>query len=611
MNVWTKPGMRMARQGALALAGLAMISGCGYSQDAGAAGMQDSETAPGVAAHILETTEPLQPHVLDLSDPQDLEFMLGAFARGGITPENNPEFAEFVEFAQEHHAVNGPPDPGYVTFVMTDDGVRMHPRHAVAAAGAEDAPADRTVGPVQTITSFQATDPTTREYSAAGLISLPDQPQYCWQTLEIYDEQGHAQGNADSLQQALACENVQLYTQAALDEDDQWAAAVLSSNWIDQNGNPHAITVRAAGSVIPTNITSTDPNDQNGDGMIKFCFGRHAADCDYDPAGASSTNVHLPINGSATYDSAINDPATSQANVMITITHPEPGNDSGGGCALQGDTSDWFENYVTLSNDNKTISWDDPSVQFSQIDPCMPNGSIVYYNMVTNLSLTIDGTTQPTYFGISSSPQTPVSNGHWVQLEETRIYWSCLAEDTRITLADGSERLIGEIAEGDRIRSDAEGRALSVSATFEGEEDSPLVQIETANGYSLRLTQSHPLPTAHGIRQARNLNPGDVVFTRDGPSELIDVQRVAYAGTVRNLTVDRASGRYLLEPEERTFFANGIQVGDNEMQWFFDAPGATTATRHQPVEPVMSEAGRRRLEAELGRPVPARAPTPR
>lgn len=565
----------------------------------------------------FETTEALEIRVMDFSSHHDRRFILTEFARSGITPENNAEFAAFVDRITQLHEISGPLDPGHVALVETDDGLRVHPLFADLAdpkvstqhrgQAAPQGPGNAlTIGPIQTITSFQQSDPTARQYSASGLVSIPNQPQSCWQQLGLFDEQGNPQGTPDSIQQTLACENVQLFTQAAIDPSDQWARAVLSSNWIDQNGNPHSVTVRAEGSVIPTNITSTNPNDLNGDGMIKFCFGRHAADCDYDPGGASRTNVFLPIDGSTTFDSPIKDPVSSGASVMISITHPEP--QTGGGCYIQGDTTNWFQTYVTLTNNDMTMNWNDPTVHFTQIDPCMPNGSIVYYNMVTNLTLTINNTDFPTYFGISTSPQTPVSNGHWLQLAESRIYWSCLAEDSVITLADGSEVPIASLVEGDRVLSDADGTERTISATFVGMENAPLVQIVTENGESLRLTETHPVPTDEGVRLARNLAVGDSVFTTDGPSPLISVDRVAYTGNVRNLSVVNADGQDPVDPTERTFFANGIQVGDNEMQWYFDRPGSMVASAHQPLVPVMSARGRALLEADLGQQIAAQLP---
>lgn len=570
---------------------------------------------------VLKSLVTGRPNVLDFRNPDHVTFFLAGYAGAGITPQNNPKLAALVENIRAQHATNGPADPGFV-YIKTRPALPDVTSEQIDAAEAGlqirprgDEPPVNLVGPIQTLTSFQEFRVAQRGFSGSGLVSIPRQPVECSQSLWIANESGVLRGQPDIIDQQLACENVQLYAEAELVPGDTYAKMVMTSTWTDQpsaadqEAITHVVAVTGEGSVIPKEIISNNPNDLNGDGMIKFCFGRVAQDCDYDPAGSSKKNVFLPIDGNTQYDSPIQDPLTNGSTVAISMTLPEPHPNGGGGCFLEGDVATFFQDYVTFSDGNKQINWNDPTVQFGQIDPCMPNGSIVYYNMVMNLKVEIDSNVLPTFFGISSSPQTPVSDGHWKQLDETRIYWSCVSEDTLVTLADGRERTIAEISTGDRIRSDADGTILTVAATYTGTEEEPLIKVVTENGYELELTKTHPVPTEAGIRLAQNLRTVDKLYTKDGLSAIASVSMIEYTGKVYNLSVGRPVDGVTLTPDNRTFYADGILVGDNEMQWLYDRPGTNVAELHQPVVPVMSVRARTLMEARFNRTIEARLPS--
>lgn len=536
----------------------------------------------------------LRPVRLDLSKKGDRDFFVAIKRLAGVTEENNPEFRHFLKYATAFHTRRGAPRDGQV--FLTAKG-----RIDSTGAATNDA-----VGPIATITSLQSLPDNPQVFGASALVSLPGQPQTCTQTLQVLDEQGNPQGQADSVTQTLACENVQLLAEAQLDPSDQWAQATLTTHWIDQSGNPNALTVGAAGSAIPTNIVSTDPADKTGDGMIKFCFGRQGADCDYQPATLPSTAVALPINGNTTYAGPLVPPASDPAaSVSITITNPIP--QGGGGCSLVGNVAQ-FMSIVSLSNNNQTVTWAAPAINFPAIDPCMPTGSIVYYNMVMNLDLQLAGQqVQPTFFGISSSPNTPVSTGFFRQLAETRIYYSCLAAGTMVAMADGSRKAIEHVRAGDEIR-DGRGATRRVASTFTGEEEQ-IVRIVTADGQVLRATEGHPLMTAAGLRLAKFVKSGDRVLTSRGPVAVTEAVTGRYDGKVYNLRLERGVTRAgLSDEEDATFYGDGFLVGDNEAQWRYDRPGSTeTAAAARPIRPAMSSAGKALLERRLGRTVDATA----
>lgn len=514
-------------------------------------------TVENITAAHLATLHNLQPTSLDMSDDAQRAFFLEQQRLAGSTPENNPELAEFVSLAREYHATMGVPNAGRVMLTMTGERLDVETGEAT----------ENSVGPIQTISSFQqnATNPLT--YTASALASVPGQPSTCTHTLVVTDESGNPQGNGVSLTQQQACESIHLSATGTLDAGDEWAKAVLTYYWID-GGTPYSGSLAAEGSTIPTEIVSTDPRDINGDGMIKFCFGRVSADCDYEPSGASRTNVFLPIVGYTTYDTVIENPATDpDASVYIAMSQPEP--EAGGGCTLQGNIADFLTNYVTLSNGDMQVNWNDPTVSFPAIDStCMPNGSIVYYTMSMNIDLNSGGNRLPVFFGISSSPDTPVSTGRWLQLPSTRVYYSCLAEGTQITLTDGRVEPIETLEADARVLTNQDGQAMTVYATYQGEEDF-MIRLVTDSGREVLITDSHPVVLVDGIVLAGEIAPGDLVRTIDGPESVVSAGRVAYHGVVRNLSVGTPADGVPITSHNTTFFANGFLVGDNEMQWAF------------------------------------------
>lgn len=533
---------------------------------------------------LIQKAPRLRPVTLDMSNKQHRDFFTAVNRLAGRTVKNDAEFGRFLDTATASHQKNGAPDPRFVYLV---NGAR---------ADAQGNPTEVPVGPVTTITSFEVINHVPRTFGASALVSLPNQPQICTQSLVITDEQGNPQGDADIVTQQQSCENVQLYTSASLDQADKYARAVLTVNWVDASGSQHVVTSIAEGSAAPVKIVSTDPNDKNGDKMIKFCFGRQGSDCDYQPSGTSAQVVNLPINGYTTYPEKLLDPKSDPyAAVFISITRPTP--QSGGGCILQGDTTSFFANYTTLSADGKTINWADPKVQFPAINStCMPNGSTVFYNMVMNLDLQ---SKFPTFFGISSAPDTPLSNAYYLMLPETRIYYSCLVAGTLVEMADGSKKPIETVSKGDMVL-DGLRHAVPVKAIFVGSEDRYLA-ITLASGKVLRASSGHVVMTSEGPRLARMLTAGDRVRTRQGLSKIIAVATRDEHVKVYNLTVGKTN-----RAKDATFYGDGILVGDNEAQWRYDRPQANRIAEASPaIQPTMSVRGKALLEKRLNRHIDA------
>jgi hypothetical protein len=144
----------------------------------------------------------------------------------------------------------------------------------------------------------------------------------------------------------------------------------------------------------------------------------------------------------------------------------------------------------------------------------------------------------------------------------------CLAEGTQVLRADGTPVPVEEVKVGERLLSNASGRALTVTTLSRGGEGKPLVKLRDQAGEEVMMTETHPVVTGRrGVVQAGEVVPGDALLTRDGPRTVVAVERVPYDGMVYNVALGtpeelKAAGG----PEARTLYANGFLVGDSVMQ---------------------------------------------
>lgn len=167
------------------------------------------------------------------------------------------------------------------------------------------------------------------------------------------------------------------------------------------------------------------------------------------------------------------------------------------------------------------------------------------------------------------------------------IYWGCLPSGTEITLANGVRVPIEKIAIGEQVTADERGRILTVIDVVEGVERKPLVRVLDDRGNAVSMTTTHAVPTVDArVIQAQELQIGDRILTKDGPTTVVAVERPEYEGSVYNLILGTAEELATVRPEETTMFANGVLVGDGRMQ------GVVVQTRSD-------EAARARSEASL------------
>ncbi|MDR1185103.1 MAG: hypothetical protein LBK67_09970 [Coriobacteriales bacterium] len=214
--------------------------------------------------------------------------------------------------------------------------------------------------------------------------------------------------------------------------------------------------------------------------------------------------------------------------------------------------SDWF------SPAADGFSWSLESDWANTIPQSATAGTREYeYNLNIRFYATVDGGLESPYEVIVSS-KVPMDSDSpdFKKIPFIKLKWGCFAKDTLITMADGGKKMIGDIVEGDYVKT-YDGESARVRSIWEGTEEN-LYTVETFAGDIVRLTYNHPLFTNNGFKDACDLDENDRLIREDGCEESVRYRYEAnYRDAVYNLS---------LECDSHVLFANGIAAGDSEAQ---------------------------------------------
>lgn len=135
------------------------------------------------------------------------------------------------------------------------------------------------------------------------------------------------------------------------------------------------------------------------------------------------------------------------------------------------------------------------------------------------------------------------------KIERILLWWGCLGKNSKIRLADGSEKPICEVARGDSVRL-ADGGVSAVECVLSGREETAIC-IETASRCLLASTR-HPIMTGRGLVRAQDLCAADEIQTGSGAEPITGVYPKSYGELVYCLQLSTPGLHY----------ANGVVVGD-------------------------------------------------
>jgi len=353
--------------------------------------------------------------------------------------------------------------------------------------------------------------------------------------------------------------------------------SIGTMKWVDEGtGTTHLQNVFVGSSRFPKQINNISPVDVNRDGEIVVCLTRQDATCDY--FKQYDGTVQVPIKGSIVYNSPIdmeNGKPKNASNVIEIARAIEGGN------PIKPPAGFNFFDVATV--DGSTITWDLGWLSFGAAN--FDTGDKVYY--VFNVTLDAGGQEVTAYITNAPSSYTPGSNMFNTSfIDPMIIMYGCLALGTLVIMEDGTLKPIEEVVVGDIVQSQ-NGSTLMVKSTVVGVEERPMCKIETEAGHSVLMSDGHPVITKRGVTLAKHLQVNDTVFTQEGTTDIIGIEKVHFPKSVHNLQLAPQSPEKELDIDQNTLFAGGILVGDQKMQWLYNSP------QQQTIEDVLANADKK------------------
>lgn len=145
------------------------------------------------------------------------------------------------------------------------------------------------------------------------------------------------------------------------------------------------------------------------------------------------------------------------------------------------------------------------------------------------------------------------SHGRDVYVPKIEYHWGCFGKHTKIQMADGTQKTISEMKEGEwvSVYEDEPRKVLRLT----GGTEKKLVHIETQNGSHIALTDTHPILTGRGIAMASEVSPADRMVMADGTTSLVRFVYVEdYNDQIYNLDLGMDAAHLI--------FADGFVAGD-------------------------------------------------
>jgi hypothetical protein len=530
---------------------------------------------------------------LDLSDDRQYQFLVHRVLASGNTPENSPRlFSKMKQMRVEAvaraatspkpggdepveeaaAALNGPGCEHFLDKKLTlvDSGTKskIHVSSLVTCFGGANYP-------------YAYADVTTYETDTAGTYYTPTSYQY----MEKYG------GVTDFL--TLPTEspvNVNVGLHHYVD------SVGYVENDLGESEYTYAFFKGPAENPNPT-ILIDHPKEWNGGAPIRVCIKRSSAygngDCDYaavDASGKPATYASVgiakmtPINGVWMADPAANNrwlpwaPYSPATNLYLPLAGTfDAGKKGNNDCVITGfepataavmtlkSTGGWCNNKI--ENDSTSL--------YEHLKGKV-GATTAKFNLLANFGPDCLWNLQDVRLLVKIVAKAQCGNGQ----ESTRVAVlktdffgdidyknSCFAKGTGILRADGRYAAVEEIQAGDRIVADESGLALTVVSITRGGETDPMVRIIDNVGHNVLLTAKHPVVTSAGVLWADQITEQSEVETENGFVGVASVSRVKYDGEVYNLTLGTPDELAAVSAGDRTMFAGGIRVGDNEMQW--------------------------------------------
>lgn len=546
----------------------------------------DSKYMHGVYAEWART-HPAREMPIDLADPGQYRFVVNRLRSSGNTRENSPQLFAQLDKARAK------------AIAAKDSG--MQTQNTAEWCGH--------VTPVA-----ETTNGSTKRFTQNGLITCFGGSEYSYVDVSAYET-----NPAHTEFTLLSANSAEDYYLKFLESPPMDADITVSANrelyidsmsmaFDDTRGLSHSTyaTLGSAALDVAPMLTIQHPTELIGsvfptDNPVRTCLERGSStgnlDCDYASVNKSMTGVITPFKQPYTGLAAVNPGASATANKWVAGSYWAPANGpydasrlylpmqgsfslgvhKGSACTLNSiDYSKSQADIILLEAGGRCKStavnanvataglpWTLPAtnpnnLQFNGLVDFGPD-CLGYQQNVKMLVTTFVRAT------CGNQSNFPRASTKWVYNMDFKN--SCLAEGTRVLRADGTSSEVQKVQVGDKVIANERGLALTVTAFSEGIESRKMIRLRDGKGHDVLVTSKHPLITGAGaVLAAEALSVGDTVLTREGATRLTSVERVDYKGKVYNLTLGTEQELAKIGAQERTLFANGFLVGDNQMQ---------------------------------------------
>ncbi|MFT4847685.1 MAG: hypothetical protein ACI83B_000206 [Sediminicola sp.] len=521
-------------------------------------------------------------YAMNMKDEQQYRYVLNTFVKAGTTPKTSPQFFKRLkELHEKTEGAVGPPTP----LELGSMRIKGTPHSDQPGVFLADVAAVSTVGDINVIETLY--NDGASNYSSRFLTSVNSgvsstnvamnfrtvgQPSFydkSWNPAgaqtEYYSQTGTAAVPAGQSGPVISTAIIFPSTYAnpvtmVVEENLQATVqCVTAPNYQTNVGTP-AICPPNGSACINNGPIST---------QIVSCYGRQAGTCNYGwDGGGYPPNLTLEVAGSITFPQpikSVNGAAQGLMRLYLDVMN--------GGCKLayagtEGSVPLPANFSINGANPN-VLDYCFTSAEFAN-DGCLTTArGVVNLNLSVWVELNVTGT--GANYGtavISSSACTGIGQAWCAAMPTIQVVQGCLANGTKIIMADGSKRNIENFnGLGSEKVLAGNGSSHIVSANTTGVEFIPMYQINTDNGKRVLMSSKHAVPTKRGVLLAKYLKVGDELTTMvkgiQVAAKISSIERVEYTDDVHNLiTGTEAEG----EAGTTTMYANGILVGDLRMQ---------------------------------------------
>jgi hypothetical protein len=136
----------------------------------------------------------------------------------------------------------------------------------------------------------------------------------------------------------------------------------------------------------------------------------------------------------------------------------------------------------------------------------------------------------------------------------------CFVPETKILMADGSQKKLEDLAAGELVVSGKTGAPIAIKSLLESNEDKPIIAVAIGDR-RVSVTQQHPFPTSRGWMAASDLKVGDRIREPDGrDAEVTSIEELPIIPSQRVLNMQLATDSQ--DYYDHLVIADGIVTGD-------------------------------------------------